>query len=115
MYLHRDDHATGLVRLLSIGLRALTLIDFTVQRKLAQENSTLAGLYPGNPKRTTTRPTTERLLKAFDNITLTIIEQGQQKFSYITPLSPLQQRILSLLSFSSDIYSRFNSVFQKPP
>ena len=115
MYLHRDDHATGLVRLLSIGLRALTLIEFTMREKLAQENSALVGLYPGNPNRTTTRPTTERLLRAFDNITLTIIEQEQQKISYITSLSPLQQRILSLLGFSADIYSRFNSVFQKPP
>jgi len=115
MYLHRDDHATGLVRLLSIGLRALTLMEFTVREKLAQDKSALAGLYPGNPKRVTTRPTTERLLKAFDNITLTIIDQEQQKISYVTPLSPLQLRILSLLGFSSDIYSRFNSVFQKPP
>lgn len=115
MYVHRDDHATGLVRLLSIGLRAVTLMEFTVREKLAQEKSALAGLYPGNPKRTTTRPTTERLLKAFDNITLTIIEQGHQKIAYITFLSPLQLRILSLLGFSSDIYSRFNFIFQKPP
>jgi transposase len=115
MYLHRDDHATGLVRLLSIGLRAVTLIEFSMREKLAQENSALVGLYPGNPNRTTTRPTTERLLRAFDNITLTIIAQEQQKISYITSLSPLQQRILSLLGFSADIYSRFNSAFQKPP
>jgi transposase len=115
MYLHRDDHATGLIRFLSIGLRALTLMEFVVRDKLAQRNEALAGLYPGNPKRTTARPSTERLLKAFDNITLTIIDQPHQTISAITPLSPLQQRILSLFGFSIDIYSRFNSVFQKPP
>lgn len=115
MYLHRDDHATGLIRLLSIGLRALTLMEFVIRDKLAQLNEAVAGLYPGNPKRTTTRPSTERLLKAFDNITLTIIDQPHQIISAITPLSPLQQRILSLFGFSIDIYYRFNSVFQKPP
>ena len=28
MYLQRDDHATGLIRLLTIGLRVLTLLEF---------------------------------------------------------------------------------------
>ena len=37
MYLERDDHATGLIRLLSIGLRVLTLLEFVVRRRLATE------------------------------------------------------------------------------
>lgn len=35
MYLQRDDHATGLIRLLSIGLRVFTLLEFVVRRNLA--------------------------------------------------------------------------------
>jgi transposase len=115
MFLHRDDHATGLVRLLSLGLRALTLMEFTVQDQLAQLGQSLPGLYPGNPKRTTNRPTAERLLKAFDQITLTLIELEDQTITRITPLSQLQKRILSLLGFSVDIYTRFDFVSQKPP
>jgi len=65
MYLQRDDHATGLIRLLTIGLRVLTLLEFVVRRRLAAEGSQLAGLYAGNPKRATARPTAELLLKAF--------------------------------------------------
>jgi transposase len=36
MYLERDDHATGLIRLLSIGLRVLTLLEFTPLSPLQQ-------------------------------------------------------------------------------
>jgi len=115
MFLHRDDHATGLVRLLSLALRLLTLLEFSVRRQLALDGSALAGLYPGNPQRTTPRPTAERLLKAFDNVTLSIIYQDDHTSSYITPLSPLQLRILTLLGFSSDIYTRFYSIFFNPP
>jgi transposase len=35
MYVQRDDHATGLIRLLSIALRVLTLVEFVVRRQLA--------------------------------------------------------------------------------
>jgi transposase len=40
MYVHRDDHATGLIRLLSIALRVLTLLEFVVRRQLAAEEAT---------------------------------------------------------------------------
>jgi transposase len=36
--LQRDDHATGLVRLLTIGLRVLTLLEFVVRSKLFKAN-----------------------------------------------------------------------------
>lgn len=66
MYLERDDHATGLIRLLSIGLRVLTLLKFVVRQRLAEEGTELAGLYAGNPKRATSRPTAELILEAFN-------------------------------------------------
>jgi len=40
MYVQRDDHATGLIRLLSIALRVLTLVEFVVRRQLAAEEAT---------------------------------------------------------------------------
>jgi transposase len=74
MYVQRDDHATGLMRLLSIALRVLTLVEFVVRRQLAAEGGAWAGLYAGNAKRETARPTTERLLEAFHEVTLTVVE-----------------------------------------
>ncbi|MGA9349087.1 MAG: transposase [Anaerolineae bacterium] len=115
MYLQRDDHATGLIRLLSIGLRVLTLLEFVVSRRLAAEGAQLAGLYAGNPKRATARPTAERLLEAFRDITLTVIQEPHQTRRHLTPLSKLQQCILVLLGFSLDIYTRLCTDFLKPP
>jgi transposase len=115
MYLERDDHATGLIRLLSIGLRVLTLLEFAVRRRLAQEGTELAGLYAGNPKRTTARPTAERILEAFQDITLTLIQEPHRSLRHLTPLSELQQRILTLLDFSPNIYTRLCANSFKPP
>ena len=115
MYVQRDDHATGLIRLLSIALRVLTLLEFVGRRQLATEGVKLAGLYAGNPQRATDRPTAERLLEAFQDITLTIIKGPQQTDRYMTALSPLQQRILEVLGFSSALYTRLCTIASEPP
>ena len=106
MYVQSDQRATALVRLLSIGLRVLTLLEFQVRQRLADQQENLAGLYAGNPKRTTQRPTAEALLGAFQGIHLSFVTLGQQLYRHLTPLSALQQRILSLLDFSSDLYDQ---------
>lgn len=115
MYLQRDDHATGLIRFLSIGLRLLTLTEFVVRRRLAEEDAKLAGLYAGNPERTTARPTAGRLLEAFQEITLTIIQEPDRIRRHLTPLSGLQLRILDLLGFPSTIYTRLCANSGNPP
>jgi transposase len=115
MYVQRDDHATGLIRLLSIALRVLTLLEFVGRRQLAAEGAKLAGLYAGNPQRATDRPTAERLLEAFQAITLTIIKGPQQTDRHVTALSPLQPRILEVVGFSSALYTRLCTVSSEPP
>ena len=115
MYVQRDDHATGLMRLLSIALRVLTLLEFVGRRQLAAEGAQLAGLYAGNPQRATDRPTAERLLEAFQAITLTIIKGPQQTDRHVTALSPLQRRILEVVGFSSALYTRLCTVSSEPP
>ncbi len=115
MYVERDDHPTGLVRLLSIALRVLNLMEFMVRPQLAQEGATLAGLYAGHPKRTTTHPTTERLLEAFQEITLILVIEPQQTRRHLTALSPLKPRVLALLEFASTIYTILCEDSSQPP
>lgn len=115
MYLERDDHATGLIRLLAVGLRVLTLLEFVVRQRLAAARTVLAGLYTGNPKRTTARPTTERLLECFKGLTLTIIREGRRRRYHLTPLSRVHRRILALLDFPVVIYARLCPDSHKPP
>jgi transposase len=115
MYVQRDDHATGLIRLLSMALRVLTLLEFVVRRELKAEGAALAGLYAGNAKRETARPTAERLLEAFQDITVTIIKTVEQTVGHVTALSPLQQRTLELLGFSAGLYTELGTISPKPP
>jgi transposase len=115
MYLERDDHATGLIRLLSIGLRVLTLLEYVIRRRLAAARTGLAGLYTGNPKRATARPTSERVLERFEGLTLPIIREGRRRRYHLTPLSRMQRRILALLNFPVDIYTRLCPDSHKPP
>ncbi len=105
LYVQRDDHAKGLIRLLTIGLRILVIIEFVVHRSLSETDETLSGLYDGNPKRSTSTPSAALLLKVFDNIFLTTIRQGDLLlFQHLTPLTGTQKRILDLLGLSPDIY-----------
>lgn len=115
MYVHRDEHATGLIRLLSIGLRMLTLLEYVVRRQLAAPGEKLAGLYAGNAKRETARPTAERLLEAFQEMTLTLVEGATQIYRHLTELSPLQVRILELLGFPSQVYTKLCAISDEPP
>ena len=104
-FVQRDDQVTGLVHLLSLAVRLLSLIEFVVRRGLQQTGESLQGLYPGNPTRATTRPTTEKLLKAFDNLTLTLIQARGEWYGDVTPLDPLQSQILTFFGLSPDIYT----------
>jgi transposase len=115
MSLARDDHATGLIRVLSVGLRVLTVLECVVRQRWAAARTGLTGLYAGNPKRATARPTTERLLKRFEGLTLTIIRDGRRRRDHLTPLSRVQRCILTLLNFPVDISTRRCPDWHKPP
>jgi transposase len=115
LYLQDEQRVIGLVRLLTIGLRVLTLLEFVARRSLAQAQAQLAGLYPGNPQRATARPTAEALLAAFKEINLTVVTIGEQVHRHLPPLSDLQHRILTLLGFSADIYTNLAGNFSIPP
>jgi len=105
VYVQRDDHAQGLFHLLTLAARLLALGDYTAKEALAQENNVLTGIYPGNPKRGTATPTTERMLQAFDNIHLLIMRLGPQVRYQLTPLSTVQERILALLDLPTTLYT----------
>jgi transposase len=106
LYVQRDDHRVGLVRLLTLALRVLTLVEGVVRQHLSEQKEELAGLFAGNPKRRTSQPTTERLLEAFSDVTLTIIRAPGFTQRHVTPLSPLQQQILALFDLSPAVYLR---------
>jgi transposase len=114
MYVHSDQRATGLIHLLSLALRLLTVVEWRCRQHLADQHESVAGLYAGNPKRTTRRPTAEALLQAFRVIHLSVVTLGQQTHRHMTPLSEVQQRILVLLGVSPALYDRLAAESLKP-
>ncbi len=113
LYLQREDHTRGLVRLLSLALRVLTVVEHVVRKGLKATTKTLSGLYAANPKRMTPCPTTERLLSSFQGITLTVVHLSEGTIRHVTPLSDLQRAILALLGLPCSIYG--NPAQPAPP
>lgn len=102
IYFQDEQRIRGLMFLLTIALRVFTLIEFVVRHQLADQQKSLAGLYDGNPKRTTNRPTAERLLRAFCGISLYFHRDGSTE---ISPLNCLQQQVLKLMGFDESLYT----------
>jgi transposase len=106
VWLTREDHAIGLIRLLTLAARVLALLEYQVRRQLADTQQTLVGLYPGQATRATDQPTTERLLLAFKHITLISVRTGNQIKRHITSLSNVQKSILKLLGYPRNLYDQ---------
>jgi transposase len=104
IFLRTDEHIRGLMFILSIVLRVFTLIEFVVRRELQERQETLTGLYDGAPRKTTDRPTAERLLDAFEGITLLRIRVGQKVQYQLSGFSKLHRHILQLLGLSASLY-----------
>ena len=106
----------GLVLLLSLALRLLTVLEWVVREKLRRDGESLRGLYPGQAGRKTSRPSAELLLEAFRGISLTVVEVAGQQTALLTPLNPLQEKLLSLWDLPADLYHELAfSCFPKPP
>jgi len=61
------------------------------------------------------QPTTERIFVAFKEITLVFFDSRTEIYAHLTSLSPLQQKILQLLNFPLEIYSRLLLQSDHPP
>lgn len=105
MFVQEPKQVTGLTHLLMLGVRVLSLIEYVVRRSLARDQQVMTGLNPDRPRKGISRPTTERLLRAFKGVTLTVI-QGQEPpdVRHLTPLSALQEEIVRRLELDIALY-----------
>ncbi len=112
MFLQTESRMIGLINLLTIALRVLTLLEFQVRRGLLAEGQTLKGIYAGQKGRQTMRPSAELLLEAFRGIDAAVGTVKGELISYLRPLTETQKRILSLLGLDDQIYNKLLSYFQ---
>jgi transposase len=108
LFVRRDDQVQGLTHLVTLALRVLTLFEVLVRRGQDQSGEKLKGLYPGQPKRVTNRPTAQRVLEAIarKRITLSRVESGDESAWHLGALPGLVSRVLEYLGLTDEVYLR---------
>jgi transposase len=114
LYLSDERRIAGLTWLLCLAWRVLTLTEYRLRTALQQRGATLAGLNPAARSQATPRPTTERVIAAFQHLTRTAVALADGKHHHVTPLTPTQEHILELLQLPADLYARLASPSPKP-
>ena len=106
LFVKLNDHIEGLTSLLTLGVRVFTVMAFVLRRSLHNAQATLSGLHPEHKQKMTDKPTAERLLKAFREVSLTMIKHtaGEDILRRLTPLSGLQEDILQRLGMGTSLY-----------
>jgi transposase len=113
LFVKRDDQVVGLTRLLSLAVRVLTLMEFVVRRVLAEQQRVLAGLYLDSSRKTTAKPTAERLLRVFSHIKLVTLSLPDKVVYQVTNFSPVHQEIIDVLGLPPDLYTSLNQTLSR--
>jgi hypothetical protein len=113
MYLQDERRMQGLVYLLSLALRVLTLLEWVARERLRQEGRKLQGVYGGQPGRKTPRPSAELLLGAMKAISVSLVEVNGWVHALLSPLTEVQKRLLELWRMPPDLYEKVVFGFPK--
>ena len=94
LFVKLNDQIEGLTYLLTLGVRVLTVMEFVLRWSLQNDHAKLPGLHPENKTKMTNTPTAERILKAFVDVSLTIIKNaaGEDILRRLTPRSAVTGR-----------------------
>jgi transposase len=108
LFVKLNDQIEGLTYLLTLGVRVLTVMEFVLRRSLQTAHTKLPGLHPENKTKMTDKPTAERILRAFADVSLTIIKNavGEEILRRLTPLSGVQEDILQRLGLGASLYGQ---------
>ncbi len=106
MYLQDEQRMQGLVYLLSLALRLLTLLEWVVRERLRKQGAKLQGVYAGQPGRKTNRPSAELLLRAMKTISVSVVEVNGRTHVLLSPLTEVQKRLLDLWDLPPDLYEK---------
>jgi transposase len=106
VYVRDETRLAGLLWLLGLALRVLTLTEHRLRTALAERGETLTGRNPASRTQSTSRPTTERVLAVFTALTLTTISTAEGSAHHVTPLNATQRHILALLALPDNLDER---------
>ena len=106
VFVRDETRIAGLVWLLCLALRVLILTEQRLRTALQEQGAQLVGLNPASRTQATTQPTSERVIRAFRNLTVTVVTGEGWEQRHISSLNQTQQQILDLLGLPTDLYAR---------
>jgi transposase len=113
IYLQKDERIKGLVNLLLLALKVCAVLEYRIAEALSKNDEQLTQIYEGNPKRGSKRPSSKRIFKAFNGISIALIFVNDKlQLAIITDLKPVQIKILQLLNIEKEIYSKLAEKIQ---
>jgi transposase len=115
VYLQDEERIGGLVYLLSLALRVLTLVEWVARERLRRQGARLQGVYAGQPGRKTDRPSAELLLGVMKTISISVVEVRGRVHALLSPLTEVQKRLLELWDLPPDLYEKVVHGFPEPP
>ncbi len=115
LYVRKDTRITGLVNVLLLALRIISIIEYKIKENLAKEKKELEKMYPGNPNRKTKSPSIMLILMAFLDINYIEVKipSIQDVLISVTKLNDLQKKILKLLDLSETLYTNLDTSINK--
>lgn len=102
MYLQLEQRINAMLLLILIAVQAYTLMDREAARAIDESKTPVIGLLPNKIK--SFRPKAEQMIRAFDNIQLIAIKEQESCKYFITSLSPLQKKIITILNVPMVFY-----------
>ena len=114
LYVKSDAQIGGLVRLMTLALRMLSVVEMQGRRGVTATGEKVKGYYSGQPGRQTDRPSGQRVLETVTRQRLTLF--GTKTLNgaewQLAPLPEIVKQILSFLGLSETLYT---SLTQPPP
>lgn len=105
VFLSKENRIENLIRLSVLALKFSAVIQYKVRKALDHSKGYMVNLIPYSPGQKVENPTTYRLLQAFKDLQLFIIqEQGKDPTYQVEPLKDIQVQILELLEIPLEVY-----------
>ena len=107
LYVKSDAQIIGLVRLMTLALRMLSLVEMQGRRGVAATGEKAKGYYSGQPGRQTDRPSGQRILETVTRQRLTLFGTTTPTGTewQLAPLPEIVKQILGFLGLSETLYT----------
>jgi transposase len=117
LYVKSDAQIGGLVRLMTLALRMLSVVEMQGRRGMATTGEKAKGYYSGQPGRQTDRPSGQRILETVTRQRLTLFGTKTRTGTewQLDPLPEIVKQILGFLGLSETLYTNLTQPLPTTP